>query len=131
MKPTYDELQAQLTKMRRDIVLAIRAGREATALAQHCHQLAEAAEADVTALRDAGAPLANIAYNLSQAGGRVLSNRDALCMKSAQLAWDNALNDVHKRRQARAASEHVAATQAQARTTELIAELHANASEVA
>lgn len=43
-------------------------------------------------LKQAGAELANIAFNLSQKGGRVLEQREADLLKAAQRKWDAALS---------------------------------------
>lgn len=51
----------------------------------------QSATEQVAVLRDAGAQLANCAFNLSQAAGKVLSERDAKSLKEAQVRWDDAL----------------------------------------
>ena len=48
-------------------------------------------EAELVRLRDAGAQLANCAFNLSQMAGQVLSERSAKTLKLAQKQWDAAL----------------------------------------
>lgn len=48
-------------------------------------------DAEIARLKNAGAQLANCAFNLSQTAGQILSERSAKTLKLAQTQWDAAL----------------------------------------